>query len=103
MATKVYTSNEFKRERENFISLCKNLERADTRKWLSEVLEVLFRDRGAEEKKVLREQRAGLAEVLMVVFEDENKRLETVIERHVALIPKVKETQVKSEVRELSI
>ena len=52
MATKVYTSNEFKRERENFISLCKNLERADTRKWLSEVLEVLFRDRGAEEKKV---------------------------------------------------
>ena len=54
MATKVYTSNEFKRERENFISLCKNLERADTRKWLSEVLEVLFRDRGAEEKKVLR-------------------------------------------------
>ena len=55
MATKVYTSNEFKRERENFISLCKNLERADTRKWLSEVLEVLFRDRGAEEKKVLRE------------------------------------------------
>ena len=55
MATKVYTSNEFKRERENFISLCKNLERADTRKWLSEVLEVLFRDRGAEEKKVRRE------------------------------------------------
>ena len=57
MATKVYTSNEFKRERENFISLCKNLERADTRKWLSEVLEVLFRDRGAEEKKVRREPR----------------------------------------------
>ena len=55
MAPKVYTSNEFKRERENFISLCKNLERADTRKWLSEVLEVLFRDRGAEEKKVLTE------------------------------------------------
>ena len=30
--------------------------------------------------------------------EDENRRLESVIERHVALIPKVKETQVKSEV-----
>ena len=59
MATKVYTSNEFKRERENFISLCKNLERADTRKWLSEVLEVLFRDRGAEEKKVLRLSAVG--------------------------------------------
>ena len=32
------------------------------------------------------------------MFEDESKRLESVIERHVALIPKVKETQVKSEV-----
>jgi len=80
MATKVYTSNEFRRERDNFLSLCKNLERADTRKWLSEVLEVLFRDRSTEEKK------------------EECKRLESVIERHVALIPKVKDTQVKSEV-----
>jgi len=80
MATKVYTSNEFRRERDNFLSLCKNLERADTRKWLSEVLEVLFRDRSTDEKK------------------EECKRLESVIERHVALIPKVKDTQVKSEV-----
>ena len=38
--------------------------------------------------------------IVVFVFEDENKRLETVIERHVALIPKVKETQVKSEVSE---
>jgi hypothetical protein len=37
MATKVYTSGEFKRERDNFLSLCKNLERADTKRWLSEV------------------------------------------------------------------
>ncbi len=37
MATKVYTSAEFKRERDNFLSLCKNLERAETKKWLSEV------------------------------------------------------------------
>jgi len=80
MATKVYTSNEFRRERDNFLSLCKNLERADTRKWLSEVLEVLFRDRSTEEKK------------------DECKRLESVIERHITLIPRVKDTQVKSEV-----
>jgi len=80
MATKVYTSNEFRRERDNFLSLCKNLERADTRKWLSEVLDVLFRDRSTDEKK------------------EECKRLESVIERHVELIPKVKDTQVKSEV-----
>jgi len=80
MATKVYTSAEFKRERDNFLSLCKNLERAETKKWLSEVMEVLFRDRNNEEKK------------------DENKRFEALIERHLALVPKVNETQVKSEV-----
>lgn len=80
MATKVYTSAEFKRERDNFLSLCKNLERAETKKWLSEVMDVLFRDRNNEEKK------------------EENKRFEVVIERHQALVPRVKETQVKSEV-----
>jgi hypothetical protein len=43
MATKVYTSGEFKRERDNFLSLCKNLERADTKRWLSEVrLNIVF-------------------------------------------------------------
>ena len=46
-----------------------------------EVMEVLFRDRVNEEKK------------------EENKRFEVVIERHLALVPRVKETQVKSEVR----
>jgi len=80
MATKVYTSNEFKRERDNFTSLCKNLERADTKKWLNEVMEVLFRDRNVEEKK------------------EETKRLEEVIERHKLLLPRVKDTQVKSEI-----
>jgi len=80
MATKVYTSNEFRRERDNFTSLCKNLERADTKKWLNDVMEVLFRDRNADEKK------------------EEYHRLEAVIARHQELIPKVKDTQVKSEV-----
>jgi len=80
MATKVYTSNEFKRERDNFTSLCKNLERSDTKKWLNEVMEVLFRDRNVEEKK------------------EETKRLEEVIERHKLLLPRVKDTQVKSEI-----
>lgn len=80
MATKVYTSNEFRRERDNFTSLCKNLERADTKKWLNDVMEVLFRDRSMDEKK------------------EEHQRLEAVIARHMELIPKVKDTQVKSEV-----
>ena len=43
MATKVYTSAEFKRERDNFLSLIKNMEKTDTKKWLDEVKETLFR------------------------------------------------------------
>ena len=31
-ASKVYTSAEFKREKDNFQSLCKNLERAETKR-----------------------------------------------------------------------
>jgi len=80
MATKVYTSAEFKRERDNFLSLIKNMEKADTKKWLDEVKETLFRDRAGDERK------------------DEYSRLEAVIEKHQGLIPRVLETQVKSEV-----
>jgi len=80
MATKVYTSAEFKRERDNFLSLIKNMEKADTKKWLDEVKETLFRDRAGDERK------------------DEYTRLEAVIEKHQNLIPRVTETQVKSEV-----
>jgi len=80
MATKVYTSAEFKRERDNFLSLIKNMEKSDTKKWLDEVKETLFRDRAGDERK------------------DEYTRLEAVIEKHIALIPRVQETQVKSEV-----
>ena len=43
MADKVYTSAEFKREKDNFQSLCKNLERAETKKWLNETLETLMK------------------------------------------------------------
>ena len=81
MATKVYTSAEFKRERDNFLSLIKNLEKSDTKKWLDEVKETLFKDRAGDERK------------------EEHQRLEAVIERHQTLIPRVHETQVKSEVR----
>jgi len=80
MATKVYTSAEFKRERDNFLSLIKNMEKVDTKKWLEEVKETLFRDRNQDERK------------------DEYARLEAVIEKHHNLIPRVSETQVKSEV-----
>ena len=80
MATKVYTSAEFKRERDNFLSLIKNLEKGETKKWLDEVKETLFKDRAGDERK------------------EEHQRLEAVIERHQTLIPRVHETQVKSEV-----
>jgi hypothetical protein len=54
MATKVYTSGEFKRERDNFLSLCKNLERADTKRWLSEVrLNIVFALFGRETTRAL--------------------------------------------------
>merc|ERR1712066_522063 len=57
MADKVYTSAEFKRERDNFHALCKDLERAEVKKWLSQILEILMAERAkdlrAKEQKLL--------------------------------------------------
>merc|ERR1712029_466333 len=78
-ASKVYTSAEFKREKDNFQSLCKNLERAETKKWLTETLETLMKERSGEEKK------------------EESKKLKVIIDRHKNLIPKIQETLVKTE------
>jgi len=78
-ASKVYTSAEFKREKDNFQSLCKNLERAETKKWLSETLETLMKERTADEQKA------------------ESSKLKAVVERHKTLIPKIQETLVKTE------
>merc|ERR1711936_1457434 len=50
-ASKVYTSAEFKREKDNFQSLCKNLERTETKRWLTETLETLMKERAADEQK----------------------------------------------------
>ena len=47
----MYTSNEFKREKDNFQSLCKNLERAETKRWLTETLETLMKERAVDEQK----------------------------------------------------
>merc|ERR1712055_659128 len=78
-ASKVYTSAEFKREKDNFQSLCKNLERAETKKWLNETLETLMKERAADEQKA------------------ESAKLKAVMERHKSLIPKIQETLVKTE------
>merc|ERR1712209_338789 len=68
-ASKVYTSAEFKREKDNFQSLCKNLERAETKKWLNETLETLMKERAADEQK----------------------------EKHKSMLPKIQDTMVKTE------
>merc|ERR1712110_1188523 len=76
MADKVYTSAEFKRERDNFHALCKDLERAEVKKWLAQILEILM----AERDKDLRAKEHAL--------------LEDLIKKHEELIPTVQKTTV---------
>merc|ERR1719471_1178881 len=68
MADKVYTSAEFKRERDNFHALCKDLEREEIKKWLKQILEILMAERSKEERG------------------DQNKKLEGLIVKHEELI-----------------
>merc|ERR1712223_5872 len=77
MADKVYTSSEFKRERDTFNSLCKDLERAEVRKWLQQILEILMAERAKDQKNT------------------EFGKLDTLIKKHEELIPTVLTTQVK--------
>merc|ERR1712038_1687004 len=76
MADKVYTSAEFKRERDNFHALCKDLERAEVKKWLAQILEILMAERAKDQKKA------------------EFGKLDTLIKKHEELIPTVSKTQV---------
>merc|ERR1712110_1369816 len=76
MADKVYTSSEFKRERDTFNSLCKDLERAEVRKWLQQILEILMAERAKEQKTT------------------ELGKLDTLIKKHEELIPNVQKTAV---------
>jgi len=76
MADKVYTSAEFKRERDNFHALCKDLERAEVKKWLAHILEILMAERAKDQKK------------------SEMDKLEALIQKHEELIPTVMKTQV---------
>jgi len=77
MADKVYTSAEFKRERDNFHALCKDLEREEIKRWLKQILEILMAERSKEERG------------------DQNKKLEGLIVKHEELIPTVLATQIK--------
>jgi len=76
MADKVYTSAEFKRERDNFHALCKDLERAEVKKWLAQILEILMAERAKDQRG------------------KEMDKLDTLIKKHEELIPTVTKTQV---------
>jgi len=76
MADKVYTSSEFKRERDNFQALCKDIERAEVKKWLAQILEILMEGRAKDLSK------------------NENEKLELLIQKHQELIPTVQKTAV---------
>merc|ERR1712079_322354 len=76
MADKVYTSAEFKRERDNFHALCKDLERSEVKKWLHQILEILMAERAASQR------------------EEEGEKLTLLIKKHEELIPLVMKTQV---------
>jgi len=76
MADKVYTSAEFKRERDNFHALCKDLERAEVKKWLAQILEILMAERAETQRK------------------EEGAKLDVLIQKHEELIPTVMKTQV---------
>jgi len=76
MADKVYTSAEFKRERDTFNSLCKDLERTEVKKWLAQILEILMAERAKDQKKT------------------EGDKLEALIQKHEELIPSVQKTSI---------
>merc|ERR1719481_2338215 len=76
MADKVYTSAEFKRERDNFQALCKDLERTEVKKWLNHILELLMAERAKAQQQT------------------ENEKLEHLIQKHQDLVPTVQKTSV---------
>jgi len=76
MADKVYTSAEFKRERDNFHALCKDLERAEVKKWLAQILEILMAERAKDQRNA------------------EMGQLDDLIKKHEELVPTVMKTQV---------
>merc|ERR1712226_388893 len=69
-------SAEFKRERDTFNSLCKDLERTEVKKWLAQILEILMAERAKDQKK------------------NEGDKLDALIQKHEELIPNVQKTAV---------
>ena len=57
-------------------ALCKDLERAEVKKWLAQILEILMAERAKDQKKI------------------EGEKLEALIKKHEELIPNVQKTSV---------
>merc|ERR1712029_19974 len=64
------------RERDTFNSLCKDLERAEVKKWLAQILEILMAERAKDQRK------------------NEHDKLDQLILKHEELIPNVQKTSV---------
>jgi len=74
LADKIYTSNEFKKVKENFTSIGKNLENSEVKEWLESTKETLMGERDSKSKG------------------DEENKLKAVLARFDALVPKVQDT-----------
>ena len=67
----------FSFDTKQFQALCKDLERAEVKKWLQQILEILMAERGKEERA------------------EQVTKLDAIIKKHEDLIPTVLKTQVK--------
>jgi len=75
LADKIYTSNEFKKVKDLFDSIAKNLENSDVKDWLQSTKETLMGEKEGKSKG------------------DEEKKLSAILERYDALLPKVADTR----------
>jgi len=75
-ADKIYTSNEFKKVKETFTGIAKNLEQSEVKDWLMETKETLMGDRDAKAQA------------------EENEKLGGVLKRFDALLPRIADTKL---------
>jgi len=75
-ADKIYTSNEFKKVKENFTGISKNMENSEVKDWLMETKETLMGERDSKAQA------------------EEGDKLNKVLGRYDALIPKIADTKL---------
>jgi len=87
-ADKIYTSKEFKRIKDNFTNIVKNLERQEVRDWLQNTKELLF-----EEKKMAAAAEAS-GEPVPKRGNTQDDNLQKIFTRFEGLMPRVNETKL---------